>query len=198
MSVFQLYFDPCLLVSIRGLLHGLEWHSVAYCCVSLKRSIDAHALWSRVVRVPHHGCTQNAIWIKFDINQSLGGVSFTSGLRSIHFGDIFNQSLHDVDMPPELRELVFGRDFDQSLERVRLPHKLESLTFGDCFNQALNNVHLPPHLERIKFGKCFNQPVCGVAWPETLQEMRFGDDFNQQVDGDFTLPPALRVLTFGS
>ena len=52
-------------------------------------------------------------------------------------------------------------------------------------------------MERIKFGKCFNQPVCDVAWPETLQEMRFGDDFNQQVDGDFTLPPALRALTFG-
>ena len=39
MSVLQMYFDPCLLVSIRGLLHGLDWHSVAYCCVSLKRSV---------------------------------------------------------------------------------------------------------------------------------------------------------------
>jgi len=87
-----------------------------------------------------------------EFNESLVGVNFPSGIKTIIFSCKFNRSLDGVTLPAALQTLDFGDDFDQSLDGVTLPAALKNLIFGDRFNQSLEGVTLPVGLQTLTLG----------------------------------------------
>lgn len=65
---------------------------------------------------------------------------------------ITTQSIDGVQWPPGLKTVVFGQSFDQPIVAVQWPLALEEITFGGRFHQPIHRVSFPPGLRRLTFG----------------------------------------------